>query len=130
MHGMNFLKHIGIAMVVSTTQKMKLSIKDLVTFTEEIHNEKLHFCAVFSDNCQNDLVSASQDPNSKNKVTENTHILSLSFSQLIHFNTVHQKRNSGTSRHTSVHKTPLSIYDALYCILRLEVSCSYTSTMI
>ena len=61
LHGMNFLKHIGITMVVSTTQKMKFSIKDLVTFTEEILNGKLHFCAVFTDNCQNELASASQD---------------------------------------------------------------------
>ena len=97
--------------------------------------ENFIFCAVFTDNCQNELVSASQghgssyDPSSKNKLTENTYIPSVSLSQFIHFNTVHQKRNSGTSRHTSVHKTPLSIYVALYCILRPEVSCSYRSTM-
>ena len=29
-----------------TVQKMKFSIKDLVTFTEEMLNGKRHFCAV------------------------------------------------------------------------------------
>ena len=43
-------------------------------------------------------------------MTEKTHIPLLSLSQLIHFNKVRERRNSGTSRHTSAHETPLSIY--------------------
>ena len=58
------------------------------------------------------ITGFSYDPNSKNKLTENTHIPSLLLSQLIHFNTVRQRRNSGTSRHTSGHETALSIYFA------------------
>ena len=58
------------------------------------------------------ITGSSYDPNSKNKLTENTQIPSLSLSQLIHFNTVRQRGNSGTSRHTSCRETPLSIYVA------------------
>ena len=60
----------------------------------------------------NRITGSSHDPNSKTKLTENKHILSLSLSLLIHFNTVRQRRNSGTSRHTSARETPLSIYVA------------------
>ena len=84
-----------------------------------------YFTGSFTDNCQNESISASlltlihritgssYDPHSKNKLTENTHIPLLSLLQLIHFNTIRQRRNSGTSRHTSVHYVPLSVYVAL-----------------
>ena len=58
------------------------------------------------------ITGSSYDPNSESKLTENTQIPSLPLSQLIHFNTVRQRGNSGTSRHTSCRKTPLSIYVA------------------
>ena len=35
-----------------TGRKIKFSIKDLVTFTEEILNGKLHFCTVFLNGLQ------------------------------------------------------------------------------
>ena len=75
-----------------------------------------HYTSSFTDNSQNESVSVSQDhwfsydSNSKNKLTENTHIPSTSLSQIIHFNTVCQRQNSGTSRLTSAHETQLSIY--------------------
>ena len=46
------------------------------------------------------------------KQIENKHIASLSLSQLIHFNTVSQRRHSRTSCHTSAHETPFSIHVA------------------
>ena len=39
--------HCRVRVNINTAQKMKLSIKDLLTFTEEIFNGKLHFlCSV------------------------------------------------------------------------------------
>ena len=56
------------------------------------------------------ITGSSYDSNSKNKLTENTHIPSISLSQIIHFNTVCQRQNSVTSCLTSAHETQLSIY--------------------
>ena len=56
------------------------------------------------------ITSSSYDPHSENKSTENTHIPPLSLSQLIHFNTICQRGNSGNSRHISAQETPLSTY--------------------
>ena len=72
----------------------------------------------FTDNYQNESVSASQDhwfflwSKLQKKSAENTHIPSLSHSQLTDFNTVHQRRNLGTSHHASAHETPPSLYVA------------------
>ena len=56
------------------------------------------------------ITGSSYDSNSKKKLTENTHIPSISLSQIIHFNTVCQRQNSVTSCLTSAHETQLSIY--------------------
>ena len=56
------------------------------------------------------MITGSYDPHSGNKSTENTHIPSLSLSQLIHFNTICQGGNSRNSRHYSAQETPLSTY--------------------
>ena len=81
-----------------------------------------HFTGSFTENCQNEsasasllslihmITSSSYDPHSENKSTENTHIPLLSLSQLIHFNTICQRGNSGNSSHISAHETPLSTY--------------------
>ena len=58
------------------------------------------------------ITDSSYDPNSKKKSAENTHSPSLSHSQLTDFNTVHQRRNLGTSHHASAHETPPSLYVA------------------
>ena len=56
------------------------------------------------------ITGSSYDPHSGNKSTENTHIPSLSLSQLIHFNKICQRGNSRNSRHISAQETPLSTY--------------------
>ena len=58
------------------------------------------------------IIGSAHDPNSKNKLTENTNIPSLSFLHPNSFNTVCQRGNSRTSRHNSAQEISLSIYVA------------------
>ena len=90
----------------------------------EFFEKNWYFTSISTDIWQNESVSAlllsmihmitgsSDDSNSKNKFTENTHISTLlSPSQLILFNTVYPRENSEISHHTSAQET-FSIYVA------------------